>query len=260
MCPAPEVCFPAIEPEYVMNEIDAQSGSGATALPITVVYIEDDAKLARLTAQYLESFGMRVIVELEARSGITSVLRERPDVILLDLMLPESDGLEVCKQLRVRLATPIVMVTAHGEEADRVMGLEGGADDYISKPFSPRELLARVRAQARRGRGQVGPRTHLAVGPLAIDPTSRSATLDGRELELTSYEFDLLRALAERAGQVLSREQLVEIVRGSADEAFDRSIDVRISRLRQKLGDDPRHSRLLKTVRGVGYVLVPGRP
>ncbi|AKV00450.1 Phosphate regulon transcriptional regulatory protein PhoB (SphR) [Labilithrix luteola] len=243
-----------------MNEVDSQSGSGAMALPITVVYIEDDAKLARLTAQYLESFGMRVIVELEARSGIASVLRERPDVILLDLMLPESDGLEVCKQLRARLATPIVMVTAHGEEADRVMGLEGGADDYISKPFSPRELLARVRAQARRGRGQVGPRSHLVVGPLSIEPTSRSVTLDGRELELTSYEFDLLRALAERAGQVLSREQLVEIVRGSADEAFDRSIDVRISRLRQKLGDDPRHSRLLKTVRGVGYVLVAGRP
>ncbi|MDF2697791.1 MAG: hypothetical protein K0S65_6174 [Labilithrix sp.] len=243
-----------------MNEGDSQSASGSTAVPISVVYIEDDAKLARLTAKYLESFGMRVIVELDGRAGLAAVLRERPDVVLLDLMLPESDGLAVCKQLRARLATPIIMVTAHGEEADRIMGLEGGADDYISKPFSPRELLARVRAQARRGRGQVGPQTCLSVGPLSIDPSSRNVTLDGRELELTSYEFDLLRALAERAGQVLSREQLVEIVRGSADEAFDRSIDVRISRLRQKLGDDPRSSRLLKTVRGVGYVLVPGRP
>jgi DNA-binding response OmpR family regulator len=242
-----------------MNEGDSQSGSGSMTAPISVVYVEDDAKLARLTAKYLESFGMRVIVELDGRAGLASVLRERPDVILLDLMLPESDGLAVCKQLRARLATPIIMVTAHGEEADRVMGLEGGADDYISKPFSPRELLARVRAQARRARGRVGPQTCLSVGPLSIDPGSRSVTLDGRELVLTSYEFDLLRALAERAGHVLSREQLVEIVRGSADEAFDRSIDVRISRLRQKLGDDPRHSRLLKTVRGVGYVLVPGR-
>ena len=236
------------------SEADGDEGSA-----ISVVYVEDDAKLARLTARYLESFGIRVVVEPDGLGAVACVLRERPDVILLDLMLPESDGLAICHQLRKRVATPIIMVTAKGQESDRVLGLEGGADDYIPKPFSPRELLARVRAQARRGRGQVGPRARLAVGPLDIDTEARTVTLEGRELELTTYEFDLLRALAERAGHVLSREQLMELVRGSADEAFDRSIDVRISRLRQKLGEDPRHSRLLKTVRGVGYVLVGKR-
>jgi DNA-binding response OmpR family regulator len=237
----------------------SEEAEAASTAPIAVVYIEDDAKLARLTAHYLESNGVRVTLEADARAGVATVLRQRPDVILLDLMLPGMDGLEACRQLRGRIATPIIIVTARGEEADRVMGLEGGADDYIAKPFSPRELLARIRAQARRSRGKVGPQGILDVGPLSIDPGSRIAMLDGREVELTTYEFDLLRALAERPGHVLSREQLVEIVRGSADEAFDRSIDVRISRLRQKLGEDPKHSRLLKTVRGVGYVLVPGR-
>ncbi len=226
---------------------------------ISIVYAEDDAKLARLTATYLESFGIRVVVEPDGRATIATVLRERPDVILLDITLAGANGLDLCRQLRARVATPIIMVTARGEEVDRILGLEGGADDYIAKPFSPRELLARVRAQARRARGAVGPRNEIRVGPLAIDRGKRHVMLDERELDLTTYEFDLLLAFAERPGHVFSREQLIEIVRGSADEAFDRSIDVRISRLRQKLGDDPRHSRLLKTVRGVGYVLVPGR-
>ncbi|MBK8936994.1 MAG: response regulator transcription factor [Polyangiaceae bacterium] len=224
--------------------------------PCSVVYIEDDDKLARLTAKYLESHGLRVSVARDGREGIDAVLRLRPDVVLLDLMLPGLDGLEVCRRLRAHVATPIVMVTARGEEADRVLGLEGGADDYIAKPFSSRELLARIRAHARRVRGQVGPRAaRVRAGGLDIDPTSRRATFEGQELSLTTYEFDLLRALAERPGRVLSREQLVEIVRGSPDESFDRSIDVHISHLRKKLGDDPKSPRLLKTVRGVGYLL-----
>jgi DNA-binding response OmpR family regulator len=234
--------------------------SPAQREPISIVYVEDDEKLARLTARYLESHGVRVTLASDARQGIMSVLRERPDVILLDLMLPGTDGIEACRELRTRVDTPIIMVTARGEEADRVLGLEGGADDYIAKPFSSRELLARVRAQARRSRGQAGPAAGLiAVGSLAIDPLARRATLDGAELALTTYEFDLLRAFAERAGRVLTREQLVDLVRGSADEAFDRSIDVHISHLRQKLGDDPRNPRLIKTVRGVGYMLASGR-
>ena len=180
----------------------------------------------------------------------------RPDVVLLDVMLPGMGGLEVCRELRSKLDTPIIMVTARGEEADRVMGLEGGADDYIAKPFSSRELLARIRAQARRGRGANGPsKTALQAGRLTIDPDAMSATLDGRALVLTTYEFMLLRALAERLGRVLTREQLVDIVRGSAEEAFDRSVDVHVSHLRAKLGDDPRNPRLIKTVRGVGYML-----
>ena len=223
---------------------------------MSVVYIEDDDKLARLTAKYLESHGLRVTLAAEPREGIASVLRQKPDVVLLDLMLPQMDGLEVCRQLRARVDTPILMVTARGEEADRVMGLEGGADDYIAKPFSSRELLARIRAHARRARGNAGPPQGLVrAGALEIDPASRRASLRGADLGLTTYEFDLLRVLAERAGRVLTREQLVDLVRGSADEAFDRSIDVHVSHLRKKLGDDPRSPRFLKTVRGVGYLL-----
>ena len=173
-------------------------------------------------------------------------------------MLPGMSGLDICRELRGRSDVPILMVTARGEEADRVVGLEGGADDYIAKPFSSRELLARIRAHARRARGAVGPaKKSLVVGKLSIDADAMSAILDGTALNLTTYEFQLLKALAERAGRVLSREQLVDIVRGSADEAFDRSVDVHISHLRNKLGDDPRSPRIIKTVRGVGYMLAP---
>jgi DNA-binding response OmpR family regulator len=223
--------------------------------PTSIVYVEDDQKLARLTAKYLESHGVRVSLAADAREGLASVLRERPDVILLDLMLPGVDGLELCRQLRARVDTPILMVTARGEEADRVMGLESGADDYIAKPFSSRELLARIRAHARRARGKVGPTAGLLeVGSIQIDPVGRRVIAGGAELTLTTYEFDLLRVFAERVGRVLTREQLVDLVRGSPDEAFERSIDVHVSHLRKKLGDDPRSPRIIKTVRGIGYL------
>jgi DNA-binding response OmpR family regulator len=228
---------------------------------ISVVYIEDDERLGSLTARYLESHGVRVSLALEARDGIARVLRERPDAILLDLMLPGMSGLDACRQLRARVDTPILMVTARGEEADRVLGLEGGADDYIAKPFSSRELLARLRAQVRRARGKAGPGARqLRAGGIAIDPGAMRATLDGAELNLTTYEFTLLRVLVERAGRVLTREQIIDLVRGSADEVFDRSIDVHVSHLRQKLGDAPRNPRLLKTVRGIGYMLAAEGP
>ncbi|HET7825600.1 MAG TPA: response regulator transcription factor [Anaeromyxobacter sp.] len=170
--------------------------------------------------------------------------------------LAGKDGLEVCREVRARSDVPIIVLTARGEEADRVMGLELGADDYLAKPFSPRELLARIRAVVRRAKGRAGPsRDVVRVGQLAVDPAARRATLGGKEVFLTGYEFALLLALARRAGRVLSREQLMELARGSAEDAFDRSIDVHVSRLRQKLGDDPKHPRLIKTVRGAGYVL-----
>jgi len=223
---------------------------------LSVVYIEDDLRIARLTAKYLETHGILVTLAGDGAEGVTAVTRERPDIVLLDLMLPGIDGLEVCRQLRTRTSVPIIMVTARTEEADRVLGLEGGADDYLVKPFSSRELLARIRAHARRAMGKVGPSAMVVrVGDVAIDAAARTATRAGQQLALTTYEFTLLHAFAERAGRVLTREQLVDLVRGSADETFDRTIDVHVSRLRQKLNDDPRNPRILKTVRGIGYML-----
>jgi two-component system OmpR family response regulator len=234
--------------------VPAPTGNNSSA--ISVLYIEDDERLARLTAQYLESHGLRVTIAANGNDGLALALKQPPDVVLLDLMLPGLGGLEICRRLREKVDTPIIMVTAHGEEPDRIVGLEGGADDYIAKPFSSRELLARIRAQSRRARGEVGPPAQaIVVGDLRIEPQGMRATVSGRELALTTYEFALLKALAERAGRVLSREQLMDMVRGNAEEAFDRSIDVHISHLRQKLGDDPRNPRLLKTVRGAGYML-----
>jgi DNA-binding response OmpR family regulator len=177
-------------------------------------------------------------------------------VVVLDLMLPGMSGLDVCGAIRSRSDVPIIIVTALAEEADRVIGIERGADDYLTKPFSARELLARIRAIVRRARGQLRTlKQTVTVGLLNLDPTMFRATLAGTDLELTSYEFSLLYALAERAGQVLSREQLLDLANGGAEESFDRSIDVRIWKLRQKLGDDARRPKLLKTVRGAGYVL-----
>lgn len=221
---------------------------------IRALMVEDDARLAQLTRDYLEKRGVVVTVVGDGAAGLEEARRERFDCVLLDLMLPGMDGIRVCQRLREQSDVPVIMITARGEEADRVMGLEIGADDYLAKPFSPRELLARIKALVRRSRGQVGPSTRvLSVGDLSLDPGARRATLDGAELALTSYEFSLLYALVERAGRVLSREQLMELARGSAEEAFDRSIDVHVSRLRQKLGDDSRRPKRIKTVRGVGY-------
>jgi two-component system OmpR family response regulator len=231
--------------------------SEGSAPAILALLVEDDARLASLTAEYLRRHGVEVVVAADGARGLDEAGRTRFDVVLLDLMLPGRSGLEVCRELRQTSDIPILMLTARGEEADRVLGLELGADDYLPKPFSPRELLARLRAQVRRARGQAGPSARpVQVGALQLDPGALRARLGQRDLDLTAYEFRLLYALAERAGRVLSRERLLELVRGSAEEAFDRSIDVHISRLRAKLGDDPKRPRVLKTVRGAGYQLL----
>jgi two-component system, OmpR family, response regulator len=223
---------------------------------LTALLVEDDARLAALTREYLEGHGLVVTVASDGRRGLAEALARRYDVVLLDLMLPGLGGLQVCREIRARSDVPIVVLTARGEEADRVLGLELGADDYLAKPFSSRELLARIRAVVRRARGQAGPSLEVIRGGLlVVDPGARRATYAGRELNVTGYEFALLKALAERAGRVLTREQLMEIAKGSAEESFDRSIDVHVSRLRHKLGDDPKRPRLLKTVRGAGYLL-----
>jgi DNA-binding response OmpR family regulator len=224
--------------------------------PFRILFVEDDERLAALTTRYLEAHGHTVTWVADGLQGLAEALRNRHDVVILDLMLPGKSGLDVCRELRGRTGVPIIILTALGEEADRVLGLETGADDYLAKPFSSRELLARLKALVRRGRGALGPPAEVVrVGRLELVPRDYRAALDGKPLGLTTAEFVLLRALAERAGQVLSRERLLDLTKGSSDEAFDRSIDAHVSRLRQKLGDDPRRPRLLKTVRGAGYLL-----
>jgi two-component system, OmpR family, response regulator len=226
---------------------------------IELLLIEDDLPLARLTAEYLGTHGVQARCVHDGERGLAEALRGTYDVVLIDVLLPRKEGLTVCRELRSRSAVPIIMLTARGEEADRVMGLELGADDYVSKPFSSRELLARVTAQVRRNRGLLGPpRERLSVGPLTVDRAARKAMLNGRELQLTPHEFSLLCVFAERSGRVLSREQLLELATGTLDGPVDRAIDVHVSRLRQKLGDDARNPRLLRTVRGVGYILSEG--
>jgi two-component system OmpR family response regulator len=229
-----------------------------TAAPLRILLIDDDERLSALTGRYLESQGVTVTRASDGSSGIREVNRAPYDAVVLDLMLPGKDGVEICRELRRRHAMPILMVTARGEEIDRVIGLEAGADDYVTKPFSARELLARIRAQIRRARGEVGPTTAervIRVGRLTIAPQRMSVMVDARPVELTSHEFALLRVLAEHAGRVLSREQLLELARGTAEETFDRAIDVQISRLRAKLGGGPRGTGMIRTVRGVGYLL-----
>jgi DNA-binding response OmpR family regulator len=223
---------------------------------IKVLLVEDDERLAQLTARYLESHNVHVTTAVDGVEGQNEALRRQYDCVVLDLMLPGKDGIEVCRELRARTDVPILMVTARGEEADRVLGLEVGADDYVTKPFSPRELLARIRATVRRVRGQAGPQqAAIQVGQLVLDPQRMTVVLEGKPIDVTAYEFSILRALAQRPGRVLSREQLLDLAKGSAELSFDRSIDVHVSRLRAKLGDDSRSPKLLKTVRGAGYLL-----
>lgn len=227
--------------------------------PLLALLVEDDARLAQLTAAYLDRHAISVTHVSDGAEGLALAQQARFDVVLLDVMLPSMTGIEICQALRGRSDVPIIMLSARGEEADKVIGLELGADDYLAKPFSPRELLARIRTTVRRARGRMGPRDRpVEVGALSLDPGARQAVLDGQILDLTSYEFSLLYALAERAGRVLPRERLMELAGGHPDEAFDRSIDVHVSRLRQKLGDDPRKPRFIKTVRGAGYQFIVG--
>jgi len=233
--------------------------AGSEPESFRVLFVEDDERLAALTSRYLESHGCTVTWVADGRQGLAEALKGQHEVVILDVMLPRLSGLEICRELRQRVAVPVIMLTALGEEADRVLGLETGADDYLAKPFSSRELLARLRALVRRARGAAGPPGEvLRAGPLEICARDYVARLNGRPLKLTTAEFVLLRVLAERPGRVLTREQILDLTKGSSDEAFDRSVDAHISRLRQKLGDDPRNPRLLKTVRGAGYLLATG--
>ena len=218
-----------------------------------LLIIDDDARLAAMLSDYLTAAGFVVERRFTGRDGLAALDGAAFDAVILDVMLPDIDGFEVCRTIRTRADTPILMLTARGEEMDRVVGLEIGADDYLAKPFSPRELQARIRAILRRGRGAASGAA-LRFGRLAIDRESRTVRLDGEEKILTSHQFDLLAALADNAGRVLNRERLLDLVKGEELEAFDRSIDVHISRIRAAIEDDPKRPRRIITVRGAGYV------
>jgi DNA-binding response OmpR family regulator len=218
-----------------------------------ILLIEDDPRLAGMVSEYLGEAGFRVSVAGEGRDGLARLAREPYDALILDLMLPDMDGLEVCRQLRAKSDTPVLMLTARGDTMDRVVGLEIGADDYLPKPFEPRELLARLRAILRR-RQSGASTTTLRFGRLEIDRDARIVRVDGAPRSVTGHQFTLLMALADKAGRVLSRESLMDLVRGEALEAFDRSIDVHISRIRAAIEDDPKKPRRILTVRGAGYV------
>lgn len=219
-----------------------------------ILMIEDDTRLGAMVSEYLGESGLRVTVSADAAGGLVRLAREPFDAVILDVMLPDRDGFDVLRELRREHELPVLMLTARGEAADRIVGLELGADDYLPKPFEPRELLARVRAILRRQRGSTKPAASLRFGRLEIDLGARVARVDGVGRSLTSYQFTLLVALAERAGKVLSREALMDLMKGEPLEAFDRSIDVHISRIRAAIEDDAKHPRRIITVRGAGYV------
>ena len=225
---------------------------------LRTLLVEDDVRLADLVTEYLGNNEIDV-VHLADGEKLVKTLKAQPfDALLLDLMLPGKNGLELCKEVRSEPTlqrTPILMLTAKGDDVDRIIGLELGADDYLGKPFNPRELLARIRAVLRRTQPMSADGEQLRVGELLLHFGTRDARLGDRQLPLTQFEFELLAVLARAAGRVLSRDYLMETLRGTEFDSFDRSIDVHVSRLRQKLGDDPKQPRFIKTVRGVGYVL-----
>mgnify|MGYP001819162772 FL=1 len=219
-----------------------------------LLIIEDDAALAQLVHDYLAPLGFDVTIVGTATEGLRRVEGESFDAVLLDIMLPDLDGFEVCRRIRRSSDVPVLMLTARGDDEDRIAGLEIGADDYLPKPFNPRELQARLRAILRRRLPAAGAAAPLRFGRLEIDPDARVVRVDDAEKPMTGYQLDLLLALARSAGRVLSREALMTRVRGDATEAFDRSIDVHVSRLRAAIEDDPKHPRRILTVRGAGYV------
>ena len=228
-------------------------------MPERLLLVEDDARLAAMVSEYLGAAGFEVAWVTSGAGALERFARAPYDALVLDLTLPDIDGLEVCRQLRAKWDTPILMLTARGEPMDRVVGLELGADDYLPKPFEPRELLARLKAILRRGRIS-GPSGLLRFGRLEIDRDARAVRLDGAERTLTSLQYELLVALAENAGRVLSRDALMDLVKGEPLEAFDRSIDVHVSRIRAAIEDDPKKPRRLITVRGAGYVFAKQQP
>ena len=232
--------------------------------PPRILIVEDDLKLAELVREFLDGAGYRAAVESRGDRAAERIPREQPDLVVLDLMLPGLDGLEVLRRVRGLYHGAVLILTARGEEVDEVVGLELGADDYMAKPVRPRLLLARVgnllrRRRERETRGSAEPQGRIELGSLVIDAAARTVAVAGRPVDLTTAEFDLLWLLAVHAGQVLTREQIYGDLRGIAYDGLDRSIDLRVARLRKKLGDDGKQPQHIKSVRGVGYLLAVER-
>jgi DNA-binding response OmpR family regulator len=222
-----------------------------------VLMIDDDEKLTALLTEYLSQFGFAVHALADPESGLRALKREPPDLVILDVMLPGMDGFSVCRKVRETSRVPIIMLTARGDVMDRIVGLELGADDYLPKPFEPRELVARAQAVLRRG-VKAEEDDRVRVGALDLNWTTHTALLEGQQLPLTSAEFELLGLLVRNRGRVMTRERIMDETRGIDWEAYDRSIDVLISRLRQKLGDDAKRPAFIRTVRGTGYSFIGG--
>ena len=227
----------------------------ATSNKNHILMVDDDVDLNRLVTEYLAKFGYSLITATTAARGMTELRREQPDLVILDIMLPDTDGLTLCREIRSEFDVPIIMLTARGEVADRVLGLELGADDYLSKPFEPRELAARIQSVIRRSQAMQN-HPKLDSDGLSLEKQTRRVSLDGKDIDLTSMEFELLSVLMESQGRVLSRNRLIERLRGIDADVYDRSIDMLVSRLRDKLGDDSHSPRFIKTVRLTGYQFV----
>ena len=219
----------------------------------TVLLVEDEVKIIRLVRDYLHQAGFAVLEAADGHAAMTMARAERPDMIVLDLGLPGLDGLDVLRRLRATSAVPIIIATARSDESDRIVGLELGADDYVTKPFSPKELVARIRAVLRRADATLGGGEIVRSGPVTIDIPKRRVTKEGTEIELTSTEFDLLLTLARRPGRIYTRAQLLDAVHGVSFESYERSVDAHIKNIRRKLEDDPKRPELVQTVYGVGY-------
>lgn len=222
----------------------------------TILIIDDDPKLNRLLTQFLTPYGYRVLSAVTPSEGFKKLRKDKPALVVLDVMLPEMSGFDVCKQIRRDSTVPIIMLTARGDPMDRIVGLELGADDYLPKPFEPRELAARIQAVLRRmtsGASITAPQT---FGRMTIDPLKQSVTLDGVPVDLTTNEFTALALLARHPGEVLDRDRILQELRGMDSEAFNRTVDITMSRLRQKLGDDPKIPEFIKTVWGAGYMFI----
>jgi DNA-binding response OmpR family regulator len=224
---------------------------------VRVLLIDDDEKLNRLLLEYLGRFNFVVRPVVHPADGLRALESDPPDIVILDVMLPDVDGFAVCRKVRATSQVPIIMLTARGDVADRIVGLELGADDYLAKPFEPRELMARMQAVLRRS-AVAAPEEHVRVGSLEVNWTTLSARLDGELLSLTPAEFELLGLFVRNRGRVLSRDRILDETRGIDWDAYDRSIDVLVSRLRQKLGDDPKRPAFIRTMRGTGYRFIGG--